>query len=82
MFKNQKPTYYHDYLKLKFITKRTKPKSKEHWKEAHEEMLFIIVHQAYELWFKQILHDLKFIKNNFSKKQVLDEELSECTLKT
>ena len=44
-------------------------------------MLFIIVHQAYELWFKQILHDLKFIKNNFSKNQVLDEELSECTLK-
>jgi len=26
---------------------------------AHDEMLFIIVHQTYELWFKQILHELK-----------------------
>ena len=81
MFKNQKPTYYNDYLKLDSLLDAQSPKSKEQGSEAHEEMLFIIVHQAYELWFKQILHDLKFIKNNFSKKQVLDEELSECTLK-
>ena len=26
--------------------------------EAHDELLFIIVHQAYELWFKQVLHEL------------------------
>jgi tryptophan 2,3-dioxygenase len=26
--------------------------------EAHDELLFIIVHQAYELWFKLILHEL------------------------
>jgi tryptophan 2,3-dioxygenase len=25
---------------------------------AHDELLFIIVHQAYELWFKQLLHEL------------------------
>ena len=25
---------------------------------AHDELLFIIVHQAYELWFKLILHEL------------------------
>ena len=24
----------------------------------HDELLFITVHQAYELWFKQILHEL------------------------
>ena len=81
MHKNQKPTYYHDYLNLNSLLNAQKPKSSEVGEEAHEEMLFIIVHQAYELWFKQILHDLKFIKNNFSKQQVLDEELSECTLK-
>jgi tryptophan 2,3-dioxygenase len=27
--------------------------------EAHDEMLFIVVHQAYELWFKVILHELE-----------------------
>ena len=24
----------------------------------HDELLFITVHQAYELWFKQILHEI------------------------
>ena len=81
MIKNQKPTYYHDYLHLDSLLDAQKPKSLEIGEEAHEEMLFIIVHQAYELWFKQILHDLKFIKTIFSNDQILDEDLSECTLK-
>ena len=34
------------------------PKSKENKNEVHDEMLFIIIHQIYELWFKQILHEL------------------------
>jgi tryptophan 2,3-dioxygenase len=28
----------------------------------HDEMLFIIIHQAYELWFKEILHELDYLK--------------------
>jgi tryptophan 2,3-dioxygenase len=27
--------------------------------QHHDEMLFIIIHQVYELWFKQVLHELK-----------------------
>ena len=27
--------------------------------DAHDELLFIVVHQAYELWFKVILHELE-----------------------
>ncbi|MDQ3620655.1 MAG: tryptophan 2,3-dioxygenase family protein [Actinomycetota bacterium] len=30
---------------------------------AHDELLFIIVHQAYELWFKQLLFELESIRN-------------------
>ena len=30
----------------------------------HDEMLFIIIHQTYELWFKQILHELYFLQAN------------------
>ena len=26
--------------------------------QHHDELLFITVHQAYELWFKQILHEI------------------------
>jgi len=34
------------------------PRSAATGRPAHDEMLFIVVHQAYELWFKQILHEL------------------------
>ena len=81
MKENQPQTYYGDYLNLEKLLGAQNPKSLEFGNQAHEEMLFIIVHQAYELWFKQILHDLKYIKNIFKKNQIIDEELSECTLK-
>ncbi len=29
----------------------------------HDEMLFIIIHQVYELWFKQVLHELDFARD-------------------
>jgi tryptophan 2,3-dioxygenase len=35
-------------------------------------MLFIIIHQAYELWFKQILFELDFIMNVFKKNKIDD----------
>ena len=37
---------------------------------AHEEMLFVIVHQSYELWFKQILHELDSVVEMFDKNNV------------
>lgn len=50
--------YYHDYLQLNKILGAQDPESfKEGKKPAHDEMLFIIIHQAYELWFKQILFE-------------------------
>ena len=30
---------------------------------AHDELLFITVHQVYELWFKQLLHELTFARD-------------------
>ena len=30
---------------------------------AHDELLFIVVHQAYELWFKQVLHELTAVRD-------------------
>src|SRR4029079_6314421 len=32
---------------------------------AHDETLFIVVHQAYELWFKLLLHELEKVKDDF-----------------
>jgi len=53
------PLYYAEYLKLDKLLDCQTPKSTEYLdKLAHDEVLFIIVHQVYELWFKQILHEL------------------------
>ena len=37
---------------------------------AHEEMLFIIIHQTYELWFKQIIHELESVLKMFQTNDV------------
>lgn len=50
--------YYPDYLQLEKILGAQAPESDKHGVEAHDEMLFIIIHQAYELWFKQLLHEV------------------------
>lgn len=79
MHKNQGPVYYHDYLMLDQFLDSQKPLSRQFANsddpEAHEETLFIVVHQAYELWFKQMLHDLNSILNIFAKKEVQDTDL-------
>jgi tryptophan 2,3-dioxygenase len=46
---------YADYLKLDTILSAQQPLS-----DHHDEMLFIVIHQAKELWMKELLHELKF----------------------
>lgn len=79
MHKNQGPVYYNDYLMLDQLLTSQKPLSREFANtddpEAHEETLFIVVHQAYELWFKQMLHDLNSILQIFAKTEVQDADL-------
>ncbi len=54
--------YYSDYLALDKIIDAQHPISFNEGKEpAHDEMLFIIIHQAYELWFKQILFEVNSV---------------------
>ena len=58
--KNDKePAYYGTYLAVKDLLDLQKGLDlKEGKLHAHDEMLFIIIHQTYELWFKQILFEL------------------------
>jgi tryptophan 2,3-dioxygenase len=48
---------YVSYLALDQVLSAQRPRSEE-----HDEMLFIIVHQVYELWFKELLHELTFLQ--------------------
>lgn len=64
--KNPKKEFqYTDYLQLDRILLAQNLLSAESGDGAHEEMLFIIMHQVYELWFKQILHELDSILEIF-----------------
>jgi tryptophan 2,3-dioxygenase len=54
--------YYSDYLKLEAILNAQQPVSFQPPNQpAHYEMLFIITHQAYELWFKQALFEVESV---------------------
>ncbi len=59
------PVYYADYLHLEKLLTAQAPRSVAFGKPAHDEMLFIIVHQVFELWFKQILHEIDSVRNMF-----------------
>lgn len=55
------PMRYSDYLCLDQLLDAQKPLSAESERPVHEELLFIVTHQAAELWFKQVLADLDSI---------------------
>ena len=48
---------YMSYLALEEILGAQRPTSEE-----HDELLFIVVHQVYELWFKQLIHELRYLQ--------------------
>lgn len=46
---------YNEYLKVPELIKLQKTLSEP---VSHDELLFIVIHQTYELWFKQVLHEI------------------------
>lgn len=58
---------YSEYLQLDSLLNAQKELSPG---PEHDEMLFIIIHQAYELWFKEILYELDYIKILLKKKDL------------
>ncbi|CAA9515095.1 MAG: Tryptophan 2,3-dioxygenase [uncultured Solirubrobacteraceae bacterium] len=48
---------YASYLRLDDLLAAQAPRSEE-----HDELLFIVIHQVYELWFKQLIHELAHLQ--------------------
>lgn len=69
------PIHYHDYLQLDKLLTAQKRRSEEFGAPAHDEMLFISVHQAYEIWFKQILFDLASVQKIFAQTPMPERDL-------
>lgn len=69
------PISYGDYLKTRELLSLQSLRSSEFGSVAHDEMLFIVIHQTYELWFKQILTELESVREIFQEKSVEDTKL-------
>jgi tryptophan 2,3-dioxygenase len=67
--------HYNTYLQVDKITSAQVLRSEEVGVQAHDEMLFIITHQVYELWFKQINFELKSVVKDFSEQQVNEKNV-------
>ena len=59
---------YGEYLKVPELLALQQPQSEP---VHHDEMLFIIIHQAYELWFKQILHEMESTRQSMRLGKIL-----------
>ena len=59
------PTYS-EYLKVDELLGLQRPLSEG---PEHDEMLFIVIHQVYELWFKEILHELDYLGGLLSRNE-------------
>ncbi len=57
------PLTYVEYLRVDELLELQEVKSDP---PEHDEMLFIIIHQTYELWFKLMLHELDKVRRDFS----------------
>jgi tryptophan 2,3-dioxygenase len=53
---------YSSYLALDEVLGAQRPRSDE-----HDEMLFIVIHQVYELWFKQLLHEARHLQRRLEE---------------
>jgi tryptophan 2,3-dioxygenase len=59
---------YNDYLKIPELLKLQIPQSEP---AHHDEMLFIVIHQVYELWFKLILHEMENAIRFMNERKIL-----------
>src|SRR5450631_4281330 len=79
--------HYSDYLQLDKILDAQSPESVLRGQPAHDEMLFIVIHQTYELWFKQLLRETESVigimkmpalDDNSPELQTVVHRLSRC----
>ena len=70
-----KGLYYGDYLQLRKILDAQHLESGKDDRPAHDEMLFIIIHQTYELWFKQVLWEMDAVLRLLGREVVEERDL-------
>ncbi|GAU99140.1 hypothetical protein RvY_10182 [Ramazzottius varieornatus] len=66
---------YKDYLKLDSLLNNVDMMSFRHGNPVHDEHLFIITHQTYELWFRQIIWELDSVRAILNVPIVSEEDM-------
>ncbi|XP_022086345.1 tryptophan 2,3-dioxygenase-like [Acanthaster planci] len=59
--------HYHKYLQLEKVLSSQQLESERQGCKVHDEHLFIVIHQVYELWFKQILYEIDSVRSLLSQ---------------
>lgn len=70
--------YYSEYLALDTLLDSQHPESDKHGHPAHDEMLFIITHQTFELWFKQVLVEVGSVISLLDRDYVPESDVALC----
>ena len=60
---------YGNYLRLEELLNLQTTASGQAGEEEHDEMLFIVIHQVYELWFKQVLHETQLLMRSLEENE-------------
>lgn len=76
--RSHKPVYYSEYLQLDKLLECQQLESAAAGEDAHDEMLFIIVHQAYEIWFKQVLWEMEAVRSIFNTDMVSEPGIGQA----
>lgn len=76
MQSEKKTVHYPEYLQLQKILTAQVRESELQNAPAHDEMLFIITHQAFELWFKQVMFELESVIDCFAGEYVAEPDVA------
>ncbi len=69
------PNYW-DYIRVEELLGLQGGLAADEDELSNDEVLFITVHQVFELWFKLVLRELRFLRDFFHQDMVHDQELS------
>jgi len=70
------PPNYWDYIRVEELLELQNGLERDESALSNDEVLFITVHQVFELWFKLILRELRCLRDFFHQEPVDDQELS------
>jgi tryptophan 2,3-dioxygenase len=71
-----RPTNYWDYIRVEELLALQGGLEKGDEKVGNDEVMFVTVHQVFELWFKLVLRELRSARDLFTRDPVAEQELS------